>query len=84
MDPSLFSRSGKPTESSEMGAVVETVDARCLHAVWAARRALVKKAALAQRMNAIGETATTVAIALNVSRATLYRVWQKGPTEVIS
>jgi DNA invertase Pin-like site-specific DNA recombinase len=33
-----------------------------------------KKAALAQRMHASGESASTIAAALSVSRATVYRV----------
>jgi DNA invertase Pin-like site-specific DNA recombinase len=33
-----------------------------------------KKAALAQRMHASGESASTIATALGVSRATVYRV----------
>lgn len=33
-----------------------------------------KKAALAQRMNASGESASTIAATLEVSRATVYRV----------
>jgi DNA invertase Pin-like site-specific DNA recombinase len=38
-------------------------------------KALAKsKAALAQRMHASGESASTIAVALGVSRATVYRV----------
>jgi DNA invertase Pin-like site-specific DNA recombinase len=34
----------------------------------------VKKAGLAQRMHASGESASTIATALGISRATVYRV----------
>ena len=36
------------------------------------------KAALAQRMNKGGESASTIATALGVSRATVYRVLAEG------
>ena len=38
-----------------------------------------KKAALAQRMHASGESASTIAVALGVSRATVYRVLAQEP-----
>jgi DNA invertase Pin-like site-specific DNA recombinase len=37
------------------------------------------KAALAQRMHASGESASTIAAALGVSRATVYRVLAEQP-----
>jgi DNA invertase Pin-like site-specific DNA recombinase len=40
-----------------------------------------KKAALAQRMHASGESASTIATALGVSRATVYRVLAKQAAE---
>src|ERR1700681_1275779 len=40
-----------------------------------------KKAALAQRMHASGESASTIATALGVSRATVYRVLAEQPDE---
>jgi DNA invertase Pin-like site-specific DNA recombinase len=41
----------------------------------------VKKAALAVRMNASGESASTIANTLGVSRATVYRVLAEQTTE---
>jgi DNA invertase Pin-like site-specific DNA recombinase len=40
-----------------------------------------KKAALAQRMHATGESASTIATALGVSRATVYRVLAEQAAE---
>jgi DNA invertase Pin-like site-specific DNA recombinase len=40
-----------------------------------------KKAALAQRMHASGESASTIATALGVSRATVYRVLAEQTAE---
>jgi DNA invertase Pin-like site-specific DNA recombinase len=40
-----------------------------------------KKAALAQRMHAAGEPASTIAAALGVSRATVYRVLAETDSE---
>jgi DNA invertase Pin-like site-specific DNA recombinase len=40
---------------------------------------IAKKAALAQRMHASGEAATTIAFTLGISRATVYRVLAAAP-----
>jgi DNA invertase Pin-like site-specific DNA recombinase len=74
----LVSGSGPPSRGREWRSAAR--EARRAHGQHIGRPKSLdsSKAALAQRMHASGESASTIAAALGVSRATVYRVLAEG------
>ena len=71
--PSLDADSRRPVARKRRASARQARRARGQH-IGRPKALDEKKAALAQRMHANGESASTIAATLNVSRATIYRV----------